>query len=35
MRAGAAGITVMGSVMRAADPGKTIADLLVAMGRRP
>jgi thiamine-phosphate pyrophosphorylase len=35
MRAGVAGIAVMGSVMRAADPGKTIEDLLVALGRRP
>jgi thiamine-phosphate pyrophosphorylase len=35
MYAGAAGIAVMGSVMRAADPNKTIADLLVALGRRP
>jgi thiamine-phosphate pyrophosphorylase len=34
MRAGAAGIAVMGSVMCAADPGKTIEDLLTALGKR-
>jgi thiamine-phosphate pyrophosphorylase len=34
MRAGVAGIAVMGPVMRAADPGKTIEDLLMALGKR-
>jgi thiamine-phosphate pyrophosphorylase len=35
MAAGAAGVAVMGSVMRAADPGSTIEDLLGALASDP
>ncbi len=34
IRAGAAGVAVMGTVMRAADPGAVVADLLAAIARR-
>ena len=33
--AGAAGVAVMGAVMRAADPARTVSELLVAMDGRP
>ena len=32
LRSGAAGVAVMGPVMRAADPGRTVADLLLGLG---
>ncbi len=34
IRAGAAGVAVMDTVMRAADPGAVAADLLAAIARR-